>query len=194
MFQVVCSGVNRCWAGRRELRLQGPHQPQDRDPSASEELALPSAGTTGISDTIFHSPARERGTECFNLKTLVYHNPKWGTLGCIIVHFTAQGCLGNWKVTAPVFKTKNLEVMVTHQSKSQRMEQGPSSSILKGWERDRHIQTQANGKGDCLQRCSETSLPGEPTEQRVPRSLWAPSQSTESRKNGQQRDQRSQKS
>ena len=28
MFQVVCSGVNHCWAGRRELRLQGQHQPQ----------------------------------------------------------------------------------------------------------------------------------------------------------------------
>ena len=54
---------------------------EDKDPSASEELALPSAGTTGVSDTIFHSPAHEPGTECLNLKTLVYHNPKQGTLG-----------------------------------------------------------------------------------------------------------------
>lgn len=62
---------------------------EDRDPSASEELALPSAGTTGISDTIFHSPAQEPGTECFNLKTLVYHNPKQGTLGCSIMPGTS---------------------------------------------------------------------------------------------------------
>lgn len=62
---------------------------EDKDLSASEELALPSVGTTGISDTIFHSPAHEPGTECFNLKTLVYHNPKQGTLGCSILTGTS---------------------------------------------------------------------------------------------------------
>ena len=68
-------------------RVEGIKTP--RTASASEELALPSAGTTGISDTIFHSPAQEPGTECFNLKTLVYHNPKQGTLGCSIMPGTS---------------------------------------------------------------------------------------------------------
>lgn len=84
MFQVVCSGVNRCQVGRRELRLQGQHQPQDRDPSASEELACP---LQALRESQIQSSTAQHVNQALSVliwKTLVYHNPKWGTLGCII--------------------------------------------------------------------------------------------------------------
>lgn len=52
MFWVVCPGVNHCWTGQREFRLvRTASSPIYSNPSASRDLALPSADTMGIADS-----------------------------------------------------------------------------------------------------------------------------------------------